>query len=71
MVDAQLIDRARTALSRSPHLGRKRLKLAAREGRVTVEGVVDSYYQKQMAQETLRKLDGVEVVENLLEVHWE
>ena len=71
MVDAQLIDRARTALSRSPHLGRKQLKLQARQGRLTLEGVVDSYYQKQMAQETLRKIDGVEAVENLLEVHWE
>jgi osmotically-inducible protein OsmY len=71
MVDAHLLDRAQAALSRSPHLARKRLKLAARQGRLTLEGVVDSYYQKQMAQEALRKIDGVEAVENLLEVHWE
>lgn len=71
MVDAQLVDRAQAALAQSPHLARKRLKLAARHGRLTLEGTVDSYYQKQMAQEALRKIDGVEVVENLLEVHWE
>ena len=71
MVDAQLVDRAHAALARSPHLARNRLKLAAVRGRVTLEGTVDSYYQKQMAQEALRKIDGVEVVENLLEVHWE
>jgi len=71
MVDTQLVDRARSALERSPHLARKRLKLAARHGRLTLEGVVDSYYQKQMAQETLRRVDGVAEVENLLEVHWE
>jgi osmotically-inducible protein OsmY len=71
MVDATLVDRAKAALERSPHLARKRLKLAARQGRLTLEGTVDSSYQKQMAQEALRKIDGVETVENLLEVHWE
>jgi len=71
MVDTQLVDRARSALESSPHLARKRLKLASRHGRLTLEGVVDSYYQKQMAQETLRRVDGVAEVENLLEVHWE
>ena len=71
MVDTHLVDRARTALERSPHLARKRLRLEARQGRLTLRGVVDSYYQKQMAQETLRKVDGIQAIDNLLEVHWE
>jgi len=71
MVDAQLVDRARTALASSPHLSRKRLRLEARQGRLTLQGVVDSYYQKQMAQEALRRIDDEAVIENLLEVHWE
>jgi hypothetical protein len=33
-----------------------------------VEGVVGSFYQKQMAQETLRRIDGVGSIENRLEV---
>jgi osmotically-inducible protein OsmY len=71
MAEVHLIDRAQAALDRNPHLARKRLKLEARQGRLTLHGTVGSYYQKQMAQETLRKLDGVAAVENLLEVAWE
>lgn len=71
MVERHLIDRAQAALERNPHLARKRLRLEATHGRLTLHGVVGSYYQKQMAQETLRKLEGVAVVENLLEVNWE
>ncbi len=70
MVDAQLVDRARTALQRSPHLARKQLRLEVRQGRIILRGTVASYYQKQMAQETLRKIDGVEEIENHLQVHW-
>lgn len=70
MVDAQLADLARTALEQSPHLSRKQLRLEARKGRIILRGTVASYYQKQMAQETLRKLDGVEEIENHLQVHW-
>jgi osmotically-inducible protein OsmY len=71
MVDTQIVDRARTALERSPHLARKQLRLESRAGRLTLRGIVDSYYQKQMAQETLRKVDGIQAIDNLLEVHWE
>jgi hypothetical protein len=31
---------------------------------------VDTFYHKQVAQELLRKVDGVERIVNLLEVHW-
>jgi osmotically-inducible protein OsmY len=70
MVDAPLVDRARTALQQSPHLARKQVRLVADQGRLVLHGVVGSYYLKQVAQETLRKVDGVEQIENLLEVHW-
>ena len=71
MVERHLIDRAQAALERNPYLARKRFRLEAQHGRLTVHGIVGSYYQKQMAQETLRKLEGVAAVENLLEVNWE
>jgi len=35
-----------------------------------LRGVVSSYYQKQMAQEAVRRLQGVEGIENHLEVDW-
>jgi osmotically-inducible protein OsmY len=70
MVDALLVDRARTALERSPHLARKQVRIEAEQGRLVLHGIVGSYFLKQIAQETLRKVDGVEQIENLLQVHW-
>jgi hypothetical protein len=32
--------------------------------------VVDSYFQKQMAQEALRHVDGIDQISNELEVCW-
>ena len=38
--------------------------------KVTLRGVVGTYYQKQMAQEVLRHVDGVFQITNELEVNW-
>jgi osmotically-inducible protein OsmY len=46
------------------------LKVEAREGVVRLEGAVRSFFHKQMAQEVIRRLDGVERVENHLRVQW-
>ena len=35
-----------------------------------LRGVVNSYYQKQMAQEAIRRVEGVQSIENHLEVDW-
>jgi hypothetical protein len=35
-----------------------------------LKGCVRSFFQKQMAQEAIRRIDGVESIENLLEVNW-
>lgn len=39
-------------------------------GIVVLHGRVKSFFQKQMAQEALKRLDGVERVINELEVEW-
>ena len=59
-----------TALAESPHIGRQNLRSEARQGRVTLRGIVNTYYQKQMAQEAVRHLEGVEEIENQLQVSW-
>ncbi len=59
-----------TALKTSPHLSQRNLQFQAEQGRVRLEGKVASYFQKQMAQEVVLRLDGVEEIENLLEVTW-
>ncbi len=57
-----------SALQGNPYLARRNLRFEASEGRVTLKGVVRSYFQKQMAQEALRELDGIEEIYNELEV---
>jgi osmotically-inducible protein OsmY len=66
--DALLLDRVDTILSTSPYLSRRKLRLETQEGRVTLRGEVDSFFQKQMAQEAIRRLDGVREIQNELEV---
>jgi osmotically-inducible protein OsmY len=63
-----LDDKVVGALQRSPYLQGRNLRFESREGRVTLHGVVRSYYQKQMAQEALRHVEGVDEIHNELEV---
>ena len=70
MITMPLEDRIHLALRHNPHIGSKNLRFEAEEGRVTLRGVVRSYYQKQMAQEALRYVDGVREIANDLEVAW-
>jgi osmotically-inducible protein OsmY len=70
MIDVPLDDRVLTALERNPYVGRRSLRFETSAGRVTLKGVVSSYFQKQMAQEALRNVDGIHEIANELEVSW-
>lgn len=59
-----------SALLASPHIPRHRIRIENSEGHVVVRGAVNSYYEKQMAQEAILRVEGVERLENQLEVHW-
>lgn len=65
-----LLQRIDCAVRRTTQLTRKRLEYEAVDGHVVVRGIVGTYFQKQMAQEVIRRVDGVQRVENLLEVNW-
>lgn len=65
-----LAERVDTAIQRNPHLIGHIVRIEMRAGRVVLSGVVPSYYQKQIAQEVVRSVDGVEQVENQLQVDW-
>lgn len=66
-----LIDRISKALETNPYLSRRPLRVVSKEGQVVVlEGHVESFFQKQIAQETIRRVDGVRRVENRLVVNW-
>jgi osmotically-inducible protein OsmY len=56
------------ALSQSPYFARRTVRFETQEGDVVLRGRVCSYYHKQMAQEILRRVDGVRRIENQLEV---
>ncbi len=53
-----------------PHLSHAGLDVQADldQGKVVIRGSVRSYYEKQIAQEAVREIEGVRVVENELEV---
>jgi hypothetical protein len=51
------------------HLFRSRqIDLSANHGVVILQGEVQSFYEKQLAQEVVRRIDGVQRVENQIEV---
>lgn len=64
----RLNDRVLTALERNPYLAGRQLRFETDHGRVTLRGVVRSYFQKQMAQEAVRRIDGIQEIHNELEV---
>ncbi len=63
-----LDDRVETAILTSPFVRHRQLRFETQEGRVVLRGKVGSYFQKQMAQEAVRGVDGVQTIENCLEV---
>lgn len=64
----QLCEIVHSTLARSPYFGGRNLRVELLPGEVVLRGVVGSYYQKQMAQESIRAIDGVNRVRNELEV---
>ncbi len=70
LASSALSEQVAGILSRSPYLGRRQVQVETNEGNVRLEGTVSSYYQKQMAQEIVRRVDGVQKVENQLRVAW-
>jgi osmotically-inducible protein OsmY len=67
---SQLDAELSTVIANHPHLPFRHIKIERGDGRVVLKGVVRSYYHKQMAQETLRRLQGIQTIENQLEVTW-
>ncbi|MCA9173206.1 MAG: BON domain-containing protein [Planctomycetales bacterium] len=68
--DIDLARRAEEILINSPYLNGQRLRLESHAGQLTLRGHVRTYFQKQMAQESLRRLEGISSIVNQLEVTW-
>ena len=67
-VEIDFAERVEVAVHSSPYLSGRKLRIETEEGRVVLHGTVHSYFQKQMAQEALRRVDGVQRIENRLVV---
>ena len=63
-----LSERVSHALQRSPHLSGHHLRPRTRDGRVVLHGAVNTFFQKQMAQEAIRRVEGVQGIANELVV---
>jgi Predicted periplasmic or secreted lipoprotein len=56
------------ALQKNSHLNISSLSCETTQGRVVLRGFVPSYFEKQMAQESLRSVEGISEILNELEV---
>ena len=63
-----LLHRVDSAIQKNPHLAGRHLVLETRSGSVVLRGTVDSFFEKQMAQEAIRCVEGITEIHNQLEV---
>ena len=66
--DQDLHNRVTDVLRNNPYLSGATVRLESHEGHVTLRGHVGSFFAKQMAQESLRRVDGIDAIDNKLEV---
>ena len=57
-------------LANHPLMKGKNVRIQQEKRRVILEGDVDRYYDKQLLQEVVRRIEGVEEIENRLLVEW-
>ena len=63
-----LDERVSTALAKNPYVPGRQLRFETSDGRVTLRGEVRCYFHKQMAQEMIRVVDGVQEIDNRITV---
>ncbi len=68
LFEPSLAARVDQAIQTNPYVSGRTLRFETEGSRVVLQGSVKSYFQKQMAQEVVRKVDGVEQIDNCLEV---
>jgi osmotically-inducible protein OsmY len=61
-------DLVRSTLARNPHFNGRDLRVEFDHSDVIIRGAVRSYYQKQIAQESVRRISGIGAIRNELEV---
>jgi osmotically-inducible protein OsmY len=59
-----------SAVVHNPHVNLNTMHIETSGDNVTINGTAQTFFEKQMAQEAIRKIDGVKVIDNHLEVVW-
>ena len=59
-----LLQRVQTAIIHHPHLDGRKISYITSGKNIVIEGKAKSFYEKQMAQELLRTIEGVGKIEN-------
>jgi osmotically-inducible protein OsmY len=68
--DSEIAKVAKQRIVHQPHLSIQRIWCDFDEGRLFLRGQVPSFYFKQLAQEAVADVEGVEQVVNEIEVLW-
>lgn len=61
-------EKLKLILRKDPRLARRQVRCHLDEGRLVLQGWVGSFFEKQVAQELFRRVEGVEEIQNDLEV---
>jgi len=70
MMDHPQTNQILSKLTGNPQIRARKLKVQSSEGKLVIQGTVESFFAKQMAQESLREIDGICEIENHLQVCW-
>ena len=70
LVETTLAEHVEGAIVDNPYFSSRHLRFETADGRVVLSGIVGTYFQKQMAQEIVRRIEGVREIDNCLEVCW-
>ncbi|MEQ1827248.1 MAG: BON domain-containing protein [Pirellula sp.] len=70
MQTGSLLHRIDSVIRTNPYGIRRHVFLENSHGKIILRGKVDSFYQKQMVQESLRGIDGVPQISNQIEVEY-
>jgi osmotically-inducible protein OsmY len=63
-----LSDLLSNALARNPYFANRNIRIELQEDEIILKGAVNTYYLKQLAQESVRSLNSVERIRNEIEV---
>jgi osmotically-inducible protein OsmY len=68
--DCDVVEQAQERLRTAPYIFLRDVRCEYRHGLLIIRGQVESYYEKQLAQEAVARLEGVAQVVNEIEVAW-